>query len=102
MNLKEYRTIRKYSQIEVAKLLGITQKTYSNYELGVTEPTIETLKKMADLYGTTIDNLVGRTESSEIDLLTNEQKLLVKLIKQLNEIEIIKATSYISGLIANR
>ena len=46
------------SQSDVAKLLHIDRSTYTCYELGKTEPSVEILKKLAELYGVSVDNLV--------------------------------------------
>ena len=54
--------------------LCITQHGYSNYEIGKTEPKIETLCKLADYFNVSLDYLVGREFSNEIDYITPEQK----------------------------
>jgi DNA-binding XRE family transcriptional regulator len=45
------------TQEKAAKELGITRATLSSYESGKTIPDIETGKKMAALYKTTVDEL---------------------------------------------
>ena len=47
-------------QKEIAALLGIDQRTYSNYETGKREIPVRLLIVLADYYGTTIDYIVGR------------------------------------------
>lgn len=58
--LKDKRKSHKYTQQEIADKLGITQSTYAYYETGRNEPDLETLKKLADIFETSIDYLVGR------------------------------------------
>lgn len=48
-------------QKEIADYLQIHQTTYSNYELGKLNIPIPIMDKLADLYKTSIDYLVGRT-----------------------------------------
>lgn len=48
------------TQQEVAEALGISQKTYCNYEKGNRKPDIETLIALADYFRVPIDFLVGR------------------------------------------
>lgn len=48
---------------EVAKALNMPYTTYVNYEKGVREPNSETLIAMANYYNTSIDYLIGKTES---------------------------------------
>ena len=52
-------------QRDVADLLNISQTNYSKYELGKINIPINTLKKLALIFDTSIDYLLG---------LTNERK----------------------------
>lgn len=61
--LKRLRELKGISQKELANELGnINQQTISNYEVGVREPDIQTLIKLADYFGVSIDYLVGRCD----------------------------------------
>jgi len=51
------------TQENIAKMLGIKQNTYSQYEIGVLKYPIEVLMKLAAFYGTSIDYLVGLTDN---------------------------------------
>ena len=61
--LKECRREKGYTQNQVAIYCDITEKTYQNYELMTREPKIEILIRIANLFETTIDYLVGRTNT---------------------------------------
>jgi len=100
--LKELREDIQLSQYELAPQLDLTQGTYANYEIGKTEPRIKTLCKMADFYNISLDYLVGRKFLDEVGYLNSNQKQLVELIKELNELNTIKAIGYISGLVAGQ
>ena len=52
-------------QITIAKLLGIDASTYSKYERGQRKIPVEHLKKLAELYGTSMDYLSGYTDESD-------------------------------------
>lgn len=56
--LKELRG--KMTQEQIAKKLGLNRQTYRNYENGDRQPDFDTLTKMADYFGVTIDYLLGR------------------------------------------
>lgn len=45
------------TQAEVAKALNISKNTYSNYENGVTAPTIFVAEEIANLFGMTLDQI---------------------------------------------
>ena len=47
---------------EFAEMLGISQNTYSQYEIGVLNYPVDVIIKLADFYGTTTDYLLGRTD----------------------------------------
>ena len=59
--LKDMRTDRDLMQKPVADYLDIDQRVYSNYETGKREIPVRLLIKLADLYGTSTDYLLGRT-----------------------------------------
>lgn len=59
IRLKELRTQAQLTQVEVAARLGITQQAYANYERGVREADYEALTKLSDIFGVTIDFLLG-------------------------------------------
>ena len=48
------------TQREVAARLGVSQPSYIRYENGTSEPTIENLIKLADLFDVSLDYLCGR------------------------------------------
>lgn len=51
-----------YTQREVAEYLHITQPSYIRYENGASEPTLENLVKLADLFDVSVDELLGRKD----------------------------------------
>ena len=60
-NIRDLREDNDITQSEVAKVLGIAQNTYSQYETGKIQFTGEMLIALADYYDTTVDYLLGRT-----------------------------------------
>ena len=58
--LLDLRQDHDMTQKEVAALLGIDQRVYSNYELGKREIPVRHLMVLADYYKTSIDYIVGR------------------------------------------
>ena len=59
-NLKTLRQKRKMTQQDIANKLGITQATYNGYEKGKHQPSIDMLKKIAEIFDTSIDIIVDR------------------------------------------
>ncbi|MFD3012241.1 helix-turn-helix domain-containing protein [Streptococcus agalactiae] len=60
--LKELRKEKKLTQTELASKLNISQKSYSNWETGKSEPNLENVVKLAKLFKTTTDFLLGVTD----------------------------------------
>lgn len=58
--LKALRTETKLGQDKLAEVLSISAKTVSHWETGYTEPSIAQLIQLADYFGVSIDELVGR------------------------------------------
>lgn len=57
--LKKARSDTGLSQREVAKELNLSKSTIASYEMGRTEPDIETLAKLADFYQVSTDWLLS-------------------------------------------
>ena len=49
-----------YTQREVAKMLSISQPSYIRYENGTSQPNLQTLAKIADIFDVSVDYLLGR------------------------------------------
>ncbi len=60
--LRKCRDETNLTQIKVAIYCDITEKAYQNYELGVHEPKVSILARIARLYNVSIDYLVGLTD----------------------------------------
>lgn len=61
-NIKTKREELGYSQEEMAKRLKISQSAYSFYEVGKRKIPPQVLVNMADIFGCSIDYLLGRKE----------------------------------------
>ena len=67
-NLTKLRKKHKLTQVELAHKLGFSDKSVSKWEQGDTIPDIETIKKIADLYGVSVDSLLeDKPQEDEID-----------------------------------
>lgn len=97
MRLKDIRKKLHLSQSEVAEKVGITQKTYSNYENGITQPNYAILAKIAECLNVPINTLTTNEKTTE---RTIDQQQAIKMLLALNQLNFIKAYSYISGLYA--
>lgn len=58
-NIKQYRQRANMLQADLARHLGVNQRTISDYERGRLEPNLTNLQAMARLFGVTLDELVN-------------------------------------------
>ena len=72
--LRKYRVENGYSQNHIANILGIERSTYTYYEVGKTTPVIFDLMRLADLYGTGLDDLLGFHADSSDPLAFGEPR----------------------------
>lgn len=60
--LKEIMEDRDYKQIDIAKILKVTQAQYCRYEMGINSIPVEKLVVLAKFYNTSVDYLLGLTD----------------------------------------
>ncbi|NIA61232.1 helix-turn-helix transcriptional regulator [Bacillus pacificus] len=60
--LSELRKSKKWSLQDTADQLGIAKSTYAGYETGYRWPSLQSLSKIADLFNTSVDYILGRTD----------------------------------------
>ena len=95
-NIKKARTSSGLSQKELAKRLGVSDKTVSAYETGRAIPPTPTLSKIAEITNVTMSEILGESENNtqktynniarQLDnienRLTNLEQVLIKLMKE--------------------
>lgn len=102
IRLKELRKSKNINQQKLALKLNITQAAVSKYELGLSEPDISTLIKIADIFNVSIDYLIGLSDKpiqyydSNISL---KESALINNYRKLDDIQKAKVEAYIQGLL---
>jgi len=77
VNLKDLRTKRSLTQQQVADAIGCSVMVYSRYERETRQPSIDVLIRLSDLFGVTIDYLVGKEQVEDGTLSSYERALVV-------------------------
>lgn len=86
--IKELRENRGLSQQKLAELLNIPRSSITNYETGgMKVPRQKRLNEIADFFGVTVDYLIGRTSTNELNPF---EKNFVSDMDELTLEEIIK------------
>ena len=82
--IKLYRELNKMTQNEIADILEVSTATISKYETGTLEPNIESLKRLAETFNITVDELIKDEEKFDIskinvlDVLREQKEMKLK------------------------
>lgn len=60
--LKLYRESAKLTQKELASMLGVSESAYRSYELGDRKIPLDLLVKIAGIYNTSVDVMIGNAK----------------------------------------
>ena len=86
-HIKTLRKERGLQQKEVAVEVGIDQSNYSKIENGRREPSVTVLKKLADLFGVSVDYIIEPNEDLPKEVIIEDKTIneKLRLISQLDE-----------------
>lgn len=82
--IKLYRELNKMTQNEIADILEVSTATISKYESGALEPNIESLKRLAETFNITVDELIKDEEKFDVskinvlDILREQKEMKLK------------------------
>jgi transcriptional regulator with XRE-family HTH domain len=98
--LRLLRLARGLKQNRLAELLGIPARSYNRWERGTYVPHVEMLVKLADILQVSMDELIGRTDSTSEPVIRNpELHELVQQVDQLPDFEQQTAVVMLDGLV---
>jgi transcriptional regulator with XRE-family HTH domain len=84
--LKELRTARNLTQTRLAELLEISPRVYSRWETGDVTPHFDTIVRIADTLGVSLDELAGRKAvTSQTAIKNPELNRLYRKVDQLSD-----------------
>jgi len=95
MRLRQLRKNAKLTLKDIAKLIGVSYQTVSNWENGSTEPDIQSIIKLADYFSVTTDYLLEHDNDeiyfkdllNKLDNLNKEQLMLITKSMVVNLLE---------------
>ena len=88
-NLRQLREENRISQQRLAEMLNTSQQSIFKYEKTTSEPDIATLIKLADIFGVSVDYLIGNSDvrdknsSFDIAVLTAAERSHMRLWRSL-------------------
>ena len=84
-NLKLLRKQNGLSQQKLADILNVSQQSIYKYENNLSEPDIQTLKEMSELFNASIDYIVGNAENPDITVFPAENAITNSEFKHLQQ-----------------
>ena len=94
-NLKKYRKEKGITQIRLSIEAEVTQETISAYESGKAMPSAETLIKIADFLGVSIDFLLDRTDNPIVNTVeNNDDNELLSIYHQMSKEQKVDIVTY--------
>ena len=84
-NLKALRRANGETLEHLARVFSLNKTTLSSFELGMTMPSLKTLKRFACYYDVTVDALT-HSESSELAKLLKKRRIPNPILRSLKDI----------------
>lgn len=104
--LASLRKVHHLSQEELGSELDVTRQTISNWELGVSLPNPEQLKRLSKLFQISIDELLDNdTKDILVNKVSNTEKLagiIIKILKVIGVLAILYLVLFIIAIITFR
>jgi transcriptional regulator with XRE-family HTH domain len=103
--IKKLREKRNWLQKDVGEKIGVSSATINRYEKGLRQPDPDTINRLCDIFNTTTDYLLGRTDNPnpaknkkprkggtiithkgiEIELTEEEEEVVASIVQALRE-----------------
>ena len=104
-NLLRLRKNRGYTQQQIADRLNLNRSTYTKYETGVSEPSIEIMRKIAEIFSVDISVLVAdkadaefRDKESEKMDVNSTERSIINLYRKLDDLYKRRFISFLGKL----
>lgn len=85
LKLKMLRLELGKTQEEIADMIGISRGCLANYETGKRKPDSDTLKRIADILGVSIDYLVNRSVPNKVNVREEDFKVYTRANEMLKK-----------------
>ena len=103
--IKQLREENDMTQVRLSIELEVTQETISAYEIGKHYPSVKSLIKMADLFDTSTDYILGLSnirKASSDKVISQDESKIITLYRQMNNAQKEKVYAFMQGQISNQ
>lgn len=104
--LKQLRTEKGLRQSDIAEVIGVSRAAYTQYELGMSEPDLNTIQQLASFFDVSTDYLLGRTNERKNQIIKvdenewpPEAKVLFRDVKKLTPEQLELVTKLVKQFI---
>lgn len=100
--IRQLRKKRHMTQVRLSIELNVSQETISGYESGKYTPSFATLERLSDLFGESIDYIMGRDDTcnNQVNAVTSDEKTVILAYQKLNQRKKDLVLAYLQGLLA--
>jgi len=95
--IRELRSARKMTQVELADLLGVSKQSVSNWENDNIQPSIEMLVKLAEVFSVSTDYLLGLDPSERLAVDGLPRSLIAHLQQIIDDFRLISDKKPLNG-----
>ncbi|MCI8356268.1 MAG: helix-turn-helix domain-containing protein [Lachnospiraceae bacterium] len=85
-NIKQLRLARNLSQVDLAKKLGVTKQSISNWENNNIQPSIDMLIRLSNYFSVSTDYMLGLEERKFIEINGLTERQLAHIMAVINDI----------------
>lgn len=100
--IKELREARGMTQVRLSIELEVSQESVSAYEKGKCFPSYQSLLKLSEIFGASIDYIMGLSDKMTIERnLDVQEETILSMISSLDKNKKEKIIAYIQGISEN-
>ncbi|GHU60653.1 hypothetical protein AGMMS49975_29720 [Clostridia bacterium] len=106
--IQQLRKAQNFTQKQVAEAVNVQTNSLQQFEYGKLKPSLDTLIKIADFFGVSLDYLAGRADNDntikieKTGSLTQEEKRLLEDYRKLGKINQVRVLERIQMLLEQR
>ncbi len=89
-NIKQLRLARNLSQVDLAKALGVTKQSVSNWENNNIQPSIDMLIRLAQFFSVSTDYMLGLNHRKYIEISELSDTQLAHITAIIDDIRCVK------------
>jgi len=100
--IRELREEKRMTQLNLSMELEVTQETISAYEIGKHYPSVKSLLKMAELFHSSLDYIMGISDARiplGKDGLPRDESAALSVFRGLNRVQKEKAIAFMQGML---